>query len=115
MFKIGLVFFAGRDTLRCLALATIDDPVKKENMNLTDSTKFIHYEVDNLCLLQSYIYDYAQSNNLNCCSQYYSQYYLEQFEVLQSLLSCHSMATAFKIIINIQLLSFEVPTYVVFL
>jgi len=34
----------GRDTLRCLALATIDSPMKKEDMNLEDSTKFIKYE-----------------------------------------------------------------------
>jgi len=36
---------AGRDTLRCLALATIDQPMKKEEMNLEDSTKFAKYEV----------------------------------------------------------------------
>ena len=35
----------GRDTLRCLALATIDDPPKKEDMDLDDSRKFIQYEV----------------------------------------------------------------------
>jgi len=35
----------GRDTLRCLALATIDQPMKKEEMNLEDSTKFAKYEV----------------------------------------------------------------------
>jgi len=38
---------AGRDTLRCLALATIDQPMKKEEMNLEDSTKFAKYEVSN--------------------------------------------------------------------
>ena len=36
---------SGRDTLRCLALATIDTPMKKEEMNLEDSTKFFKYEV----------------------------------------------------------------------
>ena len=36
---------AGRDTLRCLALATIDNPMKKEEMDLEDSTKFVKYEV----------------------------------------------------------------------
>ncbi|XP_018023060.1 calcium-transporting ATPase sarcoplasmic/endoplasmic reticulum type isoform X2 [Hyalella azteca] len=36
----------GRDTLRCLALATIDNPPKPEEMNLTDSTKFYQYEVN---------------------------------------------------------------------
>lgn len=35
----------GRDTLRCLALATIDTPMKKEEMALEDSTKFFKYEV----------------------------------------------------------------------
>ncbi|XP_059204237.1 sarcoplasmic/endoplasmic reticulum calcium ATPase 1 [Centropristis striata] len=36
----------GRDTLRCLALATCDSPMKKEEMNLEDSTKFVDYETD---------------------------------------------------------------------
>ncbi|NXA53857.1 AT2A3 ATPase, partial [Nothocercus julius] len=37
----------GMDTLRCLALATNDNPVRKESMELDDSTKFVCYE-DNL-------------------------------------------------------------------
>jgi Ca2+ transporting ATPase len=36
----------GRDTLRCLALATIDNPPKPDDMDLGDSTKFINYEVN---------------------------------------------------------------------
>lgn len=36
----------GRDTLRCLALATIDNPPKKEDMDLEDSRKFIQYEAN---------------------------------------------------------------------
>uniref|UniRef100_A0A8C1KSF6 Calcium-transporting ATPase n=1 Tax=Cyprinus carpio TaxID=7962 RepID=A0A8C1KSF6_CYPCA len=36
----------GRDTLRCLALATRDNPLSKESMVLEDSTKFIEYETD---------------------------------------------------------------------
>ncbi|XP_006005927.1 sarcoplasmic/endoplasmic reticulum calcium ATPase 1 isoform X1 [Latimeria chalumnae] len=36
----------GRDTLRCLALATRDTPPKKEEMNLDDATKFVDYECD---------------------------------------------------------------------
>ncbi|XP_020366287.1 sarcoplasmic/endoplasmic reticulum calcium ATPase 2 isoform X2 [Rhincodon typus] len=35
----------GRDTLRCLALATHDNPVRKEDMNLEESSNFINYEV----------------------------------------------------------------------
>lgn len=35
----------GRDTLRCLALATRDSPLRPEEMNLEDSTKFVDYEV----------------------------------------------------------------------
>lgn len=35
----------GRDTLRCLALATRDTPPKKEDMYLEDATKFVDYEV----------------------------------------------------------------------
>ncbi|XP_077062026.1 ATPase sarcoplasmic/endoplasmic reticulum Ca2+ transporting 1, like [Siphateles boraxobius] len=36
----------GRDTLRCLALATRDTPLKVEEMALEDSTKFADYETD---------------------------------------------------------------------
>jgi len=36
----------GRDTLRCLALATIDNPPRPEEMELIDSTKFYQYEVN---------------------------------------------------------------------
>ncbi|VVC31303.1 Hypothetical protein CINCED_3A017295 [Cinara cedri] len=36
----------GRDTLRCLALATADNPVKPEQMDLNDSNKFYTYEVN---------------------------------------------------------------------
>lgn len=35
----------GRDTLRCLALATRDTPPKREDMVLDDSAKFMEYEV----------------------------------------------------------------------
>lgn len=35
----------GRDTLRCLALASCDNPPAKNQMNLEDSTKFVKYEV----------------------------------------------------------------------
>lgn len=35
----------GRDTLRCLALATIDNPPKPDDMDLGDSNKFAGYEV----------------------------------------------------------------------
>ncbi|KAG9468613.1 sarcoplasmic/endoplasmic reticulum calcium ATPase 1 isoform X1 [Eleutherodactylus coqui] len=36
----------GRDTLRCLALATRDTPPKREDMVLEDATKFVDYECD---------------------------------------------------------------------
>lgn len=39
------VYGTGRDTLRCLALATIDNPPRREDMDLEDSRKFIQYEV----------------------------------------------------------------------
>jgi len=39
-----LEYGTGRDTLRCLALATADDPMDKDDMNLTDATKFASYE-----------------------------------------------------------------------
>uniref|UniRef100_A0A8C3GUM4 P-type Ca(2+) transporter n=1 Tax=Corvus moneduloides TaxID=1196302 RepID=A0A8C3GUM4_CORMO len=36
----------GIDTLRCLALATHDSPVRRETMQLHDSAAFVHYEND---------------------------------------------------------------------
>lgn len=41
----------GRDTLRCLALATRDNPMSKDELVLEDSTRFIEYEVriDHCC------------------------------------------------------------------
>lgn len=38
----------GRDTLRCLALATHDTPPRKEDMDLENSSKFAEYEVEDL-------------------------------------------------------------------
>lgn len=35
----------GKDTLRCLALATRDTPLRKEQMDLENSAKFSQYEV----------------------------------------------------------------------
>lgn len=36
----------GRDTLRCLGLAMIENPMRVEDMDLADSNKFIQYEVN---------------------------------------------------------------------
>ena len=36
----------GKDTLRCLGMATVEQPGPKEEMNLEDSKNFIQYEVD---------------------------------------------------------------------
>lgn len=36
---------SGSDTLRCLALATHDNPLRREEMHLEDSANFIKYEV----------------------------------------------------------------------
>uniref|UniRef100_A0A3Q3JV38 Calcium-transporting ATPase n=1 Tax=Monopterus albus TaxID=43700 RepID=A0A3Q3JV38_MONAL len=36
----------GRDTLRCLALATRDNPLNKDELVLEDSTRFVEYETD---------------------------------------------------------------------
>jgi Ca2+ transporting ATPase len=44
--EITKLYGTGRDTLRCLALATIDNPPKPEDMDLVDSTKFYQYEVN---------------------------------------------------------------------
>lgn len=42
----------GRDTLRCLALATVDNPPKREDMDLEDSRKFVQYEVSHIVLVK---------------------------------------------------------------
>ncbi|XP_011945675.1 PREDICTED: sarcoplasmic/endoplasmic reticulum calcium ATPase 1 [Cercocebus atys] len=39
----------GRDTLRCLALATRDTPPKREEMILDDSARFLEYEAGQRC------------------------------------------------------------------
>lgn len=65
------VMIVGRDSLRCLALATVDEPRKKEDMNLTDPTQFIHFEVHCLCFtLQNInrILHYADDWQKICCS-----------------------------------------------
>jgi len=36
----------GKDTLRCLGLATVDKPTPSEEMNLTEATNFVKYETD---------------------------------------------------------------------
>ncbi|XP_041348121.1 sarcoplasmic/endoplasmic reticulum calcium ATPase 1-like isoform X2 [Gigantopelta aegis] len=46
IMKYTKIYGTGRDTLRCLALATIDNPPKREDMDLEDSRKFIQYETN---------------------------------------------------------------------
>ena len=43
----------GRDTLRCLAVATVDSPTNPKDMDLSDSSKFAQYEVCRLHALIS--------------------------------------------------------------
>ena len=45
IMKLVHQYGTGRDTLRCLALGTIDSPPRREDMDLEDSRKFIGYEV----------------------------------------------------------------------
>ncbi|KAH3887742.1 hypothetical protein DPMN_011761, partial [Dreissena polymorpha] len=46
IMKLVRAYGTGRDTLRCLALATIDNPPRREDMDLEDSRKFIEYETN---------------------------------------------------------------------
>ncbi|CAG2200638.1 ATP2A [Mytilus edulis] len=46
IMKHVAAYGTGRDTLRCLALATIDNPPRREDMDLEDSRKFIEYETN---------------------------------------------------------------------
>uniref|UniRef100_A0A0N4Z1V1 Calcium-transporting ATPase n=1 Tax=Parastrongyloides trichosuri TaxID=131310 RepID=A0A0N4Z1V1_PARTI len=41
-----IAYGTGRDTLRCLALGTVDTPIDPSRMNLEDSTSFAQYEKD---------------------------------------------------------------------
>jgi len=43
--KLTREYGTGRDTLRCLALGTIDTPASPSQMDLSDSSKFFQYEV----------------------------------------------------------------------
>jgi Ca2+ transporting ATPase len=45
ILKLVHQYGTGRDTLRCLALGTIDNPSRKEDMDLEDARKFVTYEV----------------------------------------------------------------------
>lgn len=42
----AIAYGTGRDTLRCLALATADSPISPADMDLEDSSKFVKYEVN---------------------------------------------------------------------
>lgn len=44
----------GRDTLRCLALATRDNPLRKDEMVLSDTARFAEYEVLLSALMSSW-------------------------------------------------------------
>ncbi|CAF1248683.1 unnamed protein product [Rotaria magnacalcarata] len=46
IMKLVLQYGTGRDTLRCLALGTIDNPPRKEEMDLEDAKKFASYETN---------------------------------------------------------------------
>ncbi|XP_071527272.1 calcium-transporting ATPase sarcoplasmic/endoplasmic reticulum type-like [Panulirus ornatus] len=45
ILAVTRAYGGGHDTLRCLALATVDSPASPEHMDLTDSSKFHMYEV----------------------------------------------------------------------
>lgn len=40
-----LLVIPGRDTLRCLALTTVDEPLPPSKMDLEAADKFVNYEV----------------------------------------------------------------------
>ena len=48
MATVGMVTtvsHTGQDTLRCLAMATVEQPGRREEMNLEDAKNFVQYEV----------------------------------------------------------------------
>jgi Ca2+ transporting ATPase len=52
ILKLVHQYGTGRDTLRCLALGTIDTPPRREDMDLEDARKFVTYEVKFLYILK---------------------------------------------------------------
>jgi len=44
ILETATAYGTGRDTLRCLALATADSPMSPKDMDLENSTKFVNYE-----------------------------------------------------------------------
>jgi len=44
MLRLVTQYGTGKDTLRCLALGCIDNPPRKEDLDLEDARKFINYE-----------------------------------------------------------------------
>lgn len=42
----AIEYGTGRDTLRCLALATCDSPISPSSMDLENASKFVNYEVN---------------------------------------------------------------------
>jgi len=44
IMNTAVAYGTGRDTLRCLALATCDNPANPNEMDLEDSSKFVNYE-----------------------------------------------------------------------
>ncbi len=63
----------GRDTLRCLALATRDSPPLEDKMDLQIATKFIEYEVRELETLSVHVPDNSSTSYLfySICCLYY--------------------------------------------
>lgn len=75
-----LSLFAGRDTLRCLALATIDNPPRREDMDLEDARKFIQYEVSMRvnsiqcmnylsCIMHTILHEFQSNSGCFLCRQ----------------------------------------------
>jgi len=46
ILETAVAYGTGRDTLRCLALATADTPISPKDMDLENSTKFVNYETN---------------------------------------------------------------------
>merc|ERR1712141_743046 len=46
ILETAIAYGTGRDTLRCLALATADSPMSPKDMDLENSSKFVNYETN---------------------------------------------------------------------
>ena len=79
LHKFVIFSCIGADTLRCLAMATVDKPSPKEEMNLEDPKNFVQYE--HACWLLHGVH-YLEYRPLQCPSGVHSSLYTRDIMML---------------------------------